>query len=622
MKSGPLPGRIATGLLRARSLTARELPWRVREQLVRQGERWRRPEGPPGADPSWPHLAAIAQTDSATRGAVEAEARSVIEGPLWLLGRRFDPRDHTAWRRDPDGGPDWPDAFAFDIDLVSRDPKPVWALHRLQHLQLLAWAACTGHAAAGDLARQQAASWVSAHPPGRGVGWASTLEVACRAVSLALVAAACPGAGLHAPLVQHGRWLVRHPSRYSSAANHRIAELGALALLGAIAACPEAAGWLRRGRRGLGEVLPTQVHPDGVGVEQSLAYLAFDLEWALLARAALQLRGGDLPRPALGALTSATRAIAAVADAGGNCPRIGDDDDGRALFVAQHEPRYPASVAGCAAAALGLPGVRSWSPDLRSALLGIRSAARPPATGSFTAPVGGRTALRSDGLLVVVDHGPLGWHHLGAHGHADALALWLHVDGHPVLVGCGTYAYRGAPAWRRWFRGTGAHNTLLVGGRDQSEQRGTFHWGRRARVRTRRVELRADGGRVDAEHDGYAARGGPHHRRRVEVAGGAVEVLDTLSPCSGPVEVALHWHVAPGLEVALQDGGVAIALGDRRLLAIELDPALPASVIEHAAAPGPGAHSPSYGVLCAAPCVRQAGALDRPWQVRTRLARG
>ena len=78
-------------------------------------------------------------------------------------------------------------------------------------------------------------------------------------------------------------------------------------------------------------------------------------------------------------------------------------------------------------------------------------------------------------VRLVADAGPLGYLAIAAHGHADALAFTLSVGGKPILVDPGTFSYSSQP-WRRYFRSTAAHNTVVVDDRDQSEYGGSFLW--------------------------------------------------------------------------------------------------------------------------------------------------
>lgn len=70
---------------------------------------------------------------------------------------------------------------------------------------------------------------------------------------------------------------------------------------------------------------------------------------------------------------------------------------------------------------------------------------------------------------LIFDCGPLGD---GGHGHYDVLSIdvWA---GEPVVVDPGRFTYdEGTPNWRRWFKGTAAHNTVSIDACDQTAYRG------------------------------------------------------------------------------------------------------------------------------------------------------
>ena len=60
-------------------------------------------------------------------------------------------------------------------------------------------------------------------------------------------------------------------------------------------------------------------------------------------------------------------------------------------------------------------------------------------------------------------------------------------------------------AWRSYFRSTIAHNTVELGGRNQSSEGGPFMWLRHARAREIEVLDDGDVAGWTAEHDGYAS---------------------------------------------------------------------------------------------------------------------
>ena len=102
--------------------------------------------------------------------------------------------------------------------------------------------------------------------------------------------------------------------------------------------------------------------------------------------------------------------------------------------------------------------------------------------------------------------------------------------------------------WRRYFRSTLAHNTIEVGGQDQSTSGGPFLWTRHAQSScwdwtvTRTGALTA----WSAEHDGYRALNPPlRHRRSVELHSRLrrLEIVDCLETTG---RHAFQAGVAPG----------------------------------------------------------------------------
>ncbi len=121
-----------------------------------------------------------------------------------------------------------------------------------------------------------------------------------------------------------------------------------------------------------------------------------------------------------------------------------------------------------------------------------RCRARASPTAATTSSAA--TSTRTHEIRLVVDAGPLGYRSIAAHGHADALSFTLSVGGLEFLVDPGTYAYHTQGAWRQYFRGTAAHNTVRVDGQDQSESGGNFMWLRKARAGCNLWDSRARAG--------------------------------------------------------------------------------------------------------------------------------
>jgi hypothetical protein len=537
------------------------------------------------------------------------------------------------WQLDPVTGRHWPaTTYCFDIpyrhaDAIG-DVKYVWEIGRLQYLQpLAALAHADDDAELAALCLRHLESWIDANPPFRGVHWSSGIELALRVVSILVFNTLL---GHRYPpelrrkvlrcLAAHGWWIYRYPSRFSSANNHLIAEAACLFLLGTFA--PDLRGaprWQAWGRVTLEREARLQFHADGVPAEQSPTYGAFSLEWLLLCTHLAATNGTPLDPACTARLVEAARFLHAVTDAGGHQPAIGDDDGGRVLFSGWDEPFYATSVLGGAAASLARPDMAPPRTPLqfRNALLGSAPAGKPLPRGVTRFPIGGYTVARERAaeaeVMLAFDHGPLGYLSIAAHGHADALGLWLHRDGRPVLVDAGTYLYHAGGDWRDHFRSTVAHNTLALRGLSSSRISGPFNWSAKAVCRVTAYDPDPDRWVVEAEHDGYVEIAGLRHRRRVAlVAPGRIEVTDALLGDGSTEQVEIGFLFAPDLSLVSERGGSAVwqvMAGNRTVLRLIHEGPFKGWVERGMEQPKRGWYSPAFGRKVPAPRLVFAGAL-------------
>ena len=616
-------------LRRLAGMSPREVIHRLSEQGKRAASRRRRygwEEFPaPGPLRPLPDLADTLRdrATSALRAAIRASAEAILAGRFRALGVAWPERSPddlfpaALWRLDPVSNLPWPDTdrFTFDVPYRHRpdrgDVKYVWEINRLQVLQpLAARVALDGDARAAAAIETAVASWAAANPPFRGLAWNSGIELALRAVSLIVAASLCGDrlgaatrARIAAILAAHAYWLARYPSRFSSANNHRVAE--ALGLVAIAAALPEACD-AATAMQVLDEEALLQILPDGIGAEQSPTYAAFTAEMLIVAGLFADARGAPLSGAVGERLARFAEAIAWFCAPDARVAAIGDDDGGRVLTLCGPAERaYPASVARLAA---GLRGASSAVPVGRDGpqwreVLAPAPQAAPPPLGLRDFAEGGYAVLRERragrDLHVVLDHGPLGYLSIAAHGHADANALTLSVDGIPVLVDPGTYLYHSGGAWRTWFRGTRAHNTLAVGGVDSSVMAGPFNWSRKARAR---LDERVCGPswRIAASHDGYRRRFGVVHRRLVEATPRGFAIRDTLEGRAAPPSVVC-FQFAPGLRVEGEGLAWQVSADDRPLLRLVFSAPGLVTVAAGGAIGEGGWVSPAFGETVPAP---------------------
>jgi uncharacterized heparinase superfamily protein len=546
----------------------------------------------------------------------DEEARAAKAGQHEIFGQTWPqvPRAEM-WHIAPVSGASWPrDIFCFDIDYrhggvnAKGDVKFVWELNRLQYLQpIAALARKRGDRKLAQFCLSEIESWIDGNPPFLGVNWNSGIELALRAVSILTVtsfvgetATQAQRDKIMAILETHARWIARYPSLYSSANNHRAAEGLGLFMIGAL--CPafaQSPAWRDTGWIILQDAAEKQISPDGAGAEQAVAYAASLLETLLAGFAVAHGCGIAVPDAFKRKLTLAAEYLRWLCDARGNVPAIGDDDNACVFGHFRPGDTYAASVAGCVAALTRRPDLSPphVAPHLRNALFGL------PPVPDFT-PCGlrdfahgglavGRHQREQGDILIAFDHGPLGYLSIAAHGHADALAVWLHIGGRPVLVDAGTCLYHAAVTngndGRAHFRGTAAHNTLTIAGENSSAMAGAFNWSRKASCTLRGIESRGDYWRAEAEHDGYLENLHVLHRRNLSVSPASGAVIEDWLAAESAQHVELAFLLHPGLAARREGNEILVFAGDDLLLRLRHESPLHPMI-------GDGWHSPRFGM--------------------------
>jgi hypothetical protein len=232
------------------------------------------------------------------------------------------------------------------------------------------------------------------------------------------------------------------------------------------------------------------------------------------------------------------------------------------LFVDFEETDYVLSILDMLAAATSTPEIAPprHAPTLRGALYAHGQPFEVTNSAITTFEQGGYTVIREVTAehehLLAFDHGPLGYLSIAAHGHADALGIWLHIDGEPVLVDAGTYLYHAGREWRSHFRGTPAHNTLSINGEDSSIISGPFNWSHKAKAHLTSRSSNPDAWAFSASHNGWESRFDCVHQRMLKKTTAGFVVEDRLtSPETGPWAVEIGFLFAPNLTIQQEPHG-------------------------------------------------------------------
>lgn len=448
------------------------------------------------------------------------------------------------------------------------DVKVIWELNRHQHFVTLAKAyRLTGNRRYIDELLRQKRHWQSENPYPIGINWASSLEVAFRALSwiwtLYLLSGSPYVSNLRSEwlpdLALHGRHLERFLSTYFSPNTHLLGEALGLFFLGVL--FPElvaAERWKRRGWEILLQQSQLQVRNDGFYFEQSTYYHVYALDFFLHAVILASLNGIVVPRKFTETIEKMLDALSLLGR-NGPPPQFGDDDGGRLLAPGRNQSEHMLDPLSTGAVLFRRGDFRHLVPNLMEETLwllgeeGVRQwdtlTETEIADQSKALPDAGYYLLATPTTQLIAGAGPLGVDR-GGHGHADALSICLHAHGHSLLIDPGTSEYVGAGADRALFRGTGMHNTLLVDGRDQAQIEGVFSWEKLPLVTAEHWLQAPSCDLLTASHDGYRRLEEPvrHTRWIVSLKNGAYLVRDIVNG-SGRHRIDIAWHLAQNLQL-------------------------------------------------------------------------
>jgi len=419
---------------------------------------------------------------------------------------------------------------------------------------------------------------MDANPVGRGINWASSLELAFRAIAwlwalhLFTDSPALDSrfvARLLKCLIAHGRHIEAHLSTYFSPNTHLTGEALGLFYLGtALPELKSAAAWRATGQRILLEQLPIHIRKDGVYFEQTTYYHRYTVDFYLHLVALSRASQSQLPDDVEAQLSRAMDYLMWTTRPDGTMSLVGDDDGGRLIHLGA---RAMDDARDTLATGAALFGRGDWKHVAGGAaaetlwLLGPEALARydrlqaqRPAQYSRAFAESGYFVMRdgwsSESSYVMIDAGPHGASSCG-HAHADALSFEFAANGESWLVDPGTFTYTGDAQRRDEFRSTAAHNTVTVDGQSQSLTAGPFAWRHIAETTAREFIAGRRFDYFEGAHDGYRRLSDPvtHTRSMMLVKAGGEQTPGYLIVRDGFDAQAAHhyaarYHFAAGCE--------------------------------------------------------------------------
>ncbi len=374
------------------------------------------------------------------------------------------------------------------------------------------------------------ARWVAENPPGAKPAWdpyPSSLRIV-NWIKRDLSGSPLPLVAVES-LSQQVQWLDAR-IEWHLLGNHLFANAKALWFAGHFFKGPEADGLLRRAIDILARELDEQVPPDGFHFERSPMYHAIIQEDVLdmiaISRALPCGTAVPMRDRLIEVARRMTRALSAMTHPDGDHAFFND-------------------------AAIGISATRGELDVYARGVL-CEDVAEEIGSGLRVLPDAGYVRARRGGATVFFDAAPVGPNYLPGHAHADTLSLELSLGHERVIVNGGTSCY-GSDAERLRQRGTAAHSTVIVDGRDSSEVWSGFRVARRARPFDLTIEETGESCVVACSHDGYRRLPGrPVHRRGWQLRDGSLSIEDRVTSAHAHHAVA-NYLLHPDIAVERQN---------------------------------------------------------------------
>lgn len=482
------------------------------------------------------------------------------------------------WHLEPEANKRTPLVHWSAIDYLSADvagdKKIIWELNRHQYFANFGRAyILTGDESFARAFVAQLNSWMDANPPKSGINWASSLEVAFRAIAWLWAFyffkdSPSLDAGTFARALKflyvHARHLETYLSTYFSPNTHLTGEALGLFYIGAL--LPEfrrASQWRARGERILIGELARHVQPDGVYFEQSSYYHRYTADfythYVLLKQANRETVSDEIKAK----LNSLFEHLMTITQPDGRTPFYGDDDGGRLIKLDGREPTDFRAALINGAIIYGRGDFKFVAGEASEENLWLHGArglrefenieAQPPSQLSRAFSDSGyfvmRDGWKQSGNYMLVDCGAHGTANC-AHAHADALSFVMSAGGQAALVDAGTYTYTKSKSERDYFRSSHAHNTLTIDGESSSVPERAFQW---SHIAEAKVESWITHRKFDffaGEQNGFMRLENPAMQRRaILFLKNDYFILRDTVESSGEHRIRSHFHFAAGADV-------------------------------------------------------------------------
>jgi uncharacterized heparinase superfamily protein len=601
------------------------------------------------------------------------KAEKICRHEFSFLGIEVKYEDDILWTKDPISLKEWPMKFYADVNICGRDigdVKHVWELNRHQFFIDLGKAYwLSGDERYAERFFSLIDSWIDDNPYKTGVNWTSALEVAVRGISWLWAYNFCIHSCLLTPetnlkilksLYQHGQYIKKHLSIFSSPYNHLIGELAALFMISTVFPEFKGADVLReKSWSMIDREIEKQFYSDGGIVEQATFYQHFTLGFYLMVAMLRKMNGYQLSDKMWMGIEKAIEFSMNMTRPDGLIPMKGDIDNARSIYIENPSMWNFHAFLSTGAVLFNRGDMKKIAEEYSSGkgfsedslwLLGVAGMKRYQEIASVYPEVTSK-ALDMSGYYIMRSNWSSDSHYLcfdcgeiaaglfqdsmssAAHGHADILSFELSAFGQPMIIDPGFYTYNGDDRLHYYFRQTRAHNTITIDRQSQAKEAGKMSWSNVPEYRLEKWITKKEFDLCVGSHDGYKP---VIHKRAILFKKKQVPALAEVSPMlpeywiihdflegEGEHLVESYFHFVPDVKIEIEGKTIVarhpegIGLVIQSIANMREDNPLAMDIIDTGGIPDGGWIAPGYGSLMRAPILRYQGMMKLPCEITT-----
>ncbi len=466
------------------------------------------------------------------------------------------------------------------------DVKYVWELNRHQFLPYLGFAYfITKDEKYAIEFKKLILDWIEKNPPLCGINWVSGLEISLRLISWIFTLYFFRNSKeinnnhffskIFKVLFQHAYYLRYFYTKRSL--NHTVGELFGVYLFSKVfEEIKQIKRWEKKFFKKLKKQIILQIRPDGVGIEQSVNYHKFVLEFfslfTILNPKLIYESEGILIEKMFDYLLHCVKPDS-------HLPLIGDVDDGKVLLLTnfkedkffdllnmgailfrKEELKFiTKKISPVSILLFGEKGIKTF--DELESIEPTKNFEYFDKSGYFII----RNNWTEKATYLFIDFGrfgPLG----AAHSHSDITNIIFSHNGKNIIVDSGNYSYNRSWNERKYFRSSKAHNILSINNKNQAQSIGWFSWEKKPKIK-RKVNLKNSEIELSCVHNGYQ---GFLVKRQIITNKNLDELIikDTVSQSDNifdenSSEIDLYFHFAKDINLKVEKSSLQI---DNKLL--------------------------------------------------------